>query len=146
MAFQELLRVRSVKHLEQEEFDGGVRHRGFPACVDCCLQDREQLRGLRQAQDHATWVQGFRESMNRARSVEPRAVLVDPPGSEGAESTKGIPRTATRCFSPNATERSTKNIARAEPPMETVSLEPFDWSLEYKHCTTDASAMSLPDS
>ena len=34
MAFQELLRVRSVKHVEQKAFDGGVSHRGFPACVD----------------------------------------------------------------------------------------------------------------
>ena len=35
MAFQELLRVRSVKHVEQKAFDGGVSHRGFPARVDC---------------------------------------------------------------------------------------------------------------
>ena len=35
MAFQELLRVRSVKHVEQKAFDGGVSHRGFPGCVDC---------------------------------------------------------------------------------------------------------------
>ena len=35
MAFQELLRVRSVKHVEQKAFDGGVSHHGFPACVDC---------------------------------------------------------------------------------------------------------------
>ena len=37
MAFQELLRVRSVKHVEQKAFDGGVSHRGFPGCVDCSL-------------------------------------------------------------------------------------------------------------
>ena len=35
MAFQELLRVRSVKYVEQKAFDGGVSHRGFPGCVDC---------------------------------------------------------------------------------------------------------------
>ena len=35
MAFHELLRVRSVKHVEQNAFDGGVSHRGFPGCVDC---------------------------------------------------------------------------------------------------------------
>ena len=34
MAFQELLRVRSIKHVEQKAFDGGVSHRGFPGCVD----------------------------------------------------------------------------------------------------------------
>ena len=37
MAFQELLRVRSVKHVKQKAFDGGVSHRGFPGCVDCIL-------------------------------------------------------------------------------------------------------------
>ena len=36
MAFQELLKVHSVKHAEQKAFDGGVSHRGFPGCVDCC--------------------------------------------------------------------------------------------------------------
>ena len=35
MAFQELSRVRSVKHVEQKAFDGGVSHRGCPGCVDC---------------------------------------------------------------------------------------------------------------
>ena len=35
MAFQELLKVHSVKHVEQKAFDGGVSHRGFPGCVDC---------------------------------------------------------------------------------------------------------------
>ena len=35
MAFQELLRVRSVKHVEQKASDGGVSHGGFPGCVDC---------------------------------------------------------------------------------------------------------------
>ena len=37
MAFHELLRVRSVKHVEQNAFDGGVSHRGFPVGVDCML-------------------------------------------------------------------------------------------------------------
>ena len=35
MALQELLKVHSVKHVEQKAFDGGVSHRGFPGCVDC---------------------------------------------------------------------------------------------------------------
>ena len=35
MAFQELLNVHSLKHVEQKAFDGGVSHRGFPGCVDC---------------------------------------------------------------------------------------------------------------
>ena len=35
MAFHELLRVRSVKHVEQKAFSGGGSHRGFPGCVDC---------------------------------------------------------------------------------------------------------------
>ena len=39
MPFQELLRVRSVQHVEQRAFDGGVSHRGFPGCVDCRAMD-----------------------------------------------------------------------------------------------------------
>ena len=35
MAFQELLNVHGVKHVEQKAFDGGVSHRGIPGCVDC---------------------------------------------------------------------------------------------------------------
>ena len=45
MAFQKLLRVRTVKHVEQNAFHGGVSHRGFPGCVDGSMRyDSTSLR------------------------------------------------------------------------------------------------------
>ena len=38
MAFQQLLRVCSVKHVEQKAFESGLSHRGFPGCVDWSCQ------------------------------------------------------------------------------------------------------------
>ena len=40
--------VRSVKHVEQKAFDGGVSHRGFPGCGDCS-SPRGQGMPLREA-------------------------------------------------------------------------------------------------
>ena len=56
MAFHELLRVRSVKHVEQKAFDGGVSRRGFPGCVDCrALRNTGHYSGRRQALSRSPW-------------------------------------------------------------------------------------------
>ena len=50
MAFQELLKVRSAKYVEQKAFDGGVSHRGSPGCVDCVAVRDVQRRGTSKSQ------------------------------------------------------------------------------------------------
>ena len=52
--------MRSVKHVEQKSFDGGVSHRGFPGCVDC---------GFRLRRDHwkTTALQGDPRSADLLR-------------------------------------------------------------------------------
>ena len=47
MAFQELLKVHSVKHVEQKAFHGGGSHRGVPGCVDCGDTSEGLARGRR---------------------------------------------------------------------------------------------------
>ena len=61
MAFQELLKVRSVKHVEQKAFDGGVSHRGFPGCADCTAVDGRPLLSRRPwTVGEASMCSGFR--------------------------------------------------------------------------------------
>ena len=64
MAFRELLKVHSVKHVEQKAFDGGVSNRGFPGCVDC-----------RDSMAHAVPRNGFRGPGGYRRD-KGRAVVV----------------------------------------------------------------------
>ena len=66
MAFQELLRVRSVKHVEQNAFDGGVSHRGFPGCVDC-----PSARSGSGARSRGLPIQGFLDSSISHRRPQP---------------------------------------------------------------------------
>ena len=51
MVFYELLRMRSVKHVEKMAFDGGVSHRCFPGCVDCV--DARPRSGVQEERRHA---------------------------------------------------------------------------------------------